>query len=422
MTIADQVHAHRARRAGAGAGHPGQVHPAGLRRAHPRRSSGLDADGIVAAARDCSPEPATRVTTPADRPTTSTPPPSCSSPCTWPTLADAITLPHYDQPLVQPRLEGEPHRGHRGRPRDRDGHRRRGARAIARTTACSARSTGWSATPTARGDGSSTPSTAPATSSAASPCGPRSSRSPTPSTAPWWAWCRRRRWAVAWWAAKGLGAFADGRRAARCRRCRALDEAQVSVTFSSGWDDLGPHRRAGASCSSAAYRARGFGDFWQHMLVAEGAVDLAVDAVGLQPYDLAAVMVVVEEAGGTFTDRHGERTFAAATPRSARTGCCTSMPRRCCLSTDAMHDLVIRNAFLVDGSGAPGRPADIAVDGDIDHRRRAGRAPAPRHTHRSTPTGCWSPRASSTCTRTTTRRPPGTRGSRRRAGTASPPS
>ncbi|HRB03018.1 MAG TPA: inositol monophosphatase family protein, partial [Ilumatobacteraceae bacterium] len=41
----------------------------------------------------------------------------------------------------------------------------------------------------------------------------------------------------------------------------------------------------------------------------EGAVDLAVDAVGVQPYDLAAVMVVVEEAGGTFTDRHGERTF-----------------------------------------------------------------------------------------------------------------
>jgi histidinol-phosphatase len=58
-----------------------------------------------------------------------------------------------------------------------------------------------------------------------------------------------------------------------------------------------------------AYRARGFGDFWQHMLVAEGAIDLAVDAVGLAPYDVAAVMVVVEEAGGTFTDRHGERTY-----------------------------------------------------------------------------------------------------------------
>jgi histidinol-phosphatase len=66
-----------------------------------------------------------------------------------------------------------------------------------------------------------------------------------------------------------------------------------------------------------AYRSRGFGDFWQHMLVAEGAVDLAVDAVGLMPYDLAAVMVVVEEAGGTFTDRHGVRTFTSDTAISS---------------------------------------------------------------------------------------------------------
>jgi histidinol-phosphatase len=53
------------------------------------------------------------------------------------------------------------------------------------------------------------------------------------------------------------------------------------------------------------------------MLVAEGAVDLAVDAVGLMPYDLAAVMVVVEEAGGTFTDRHGARTFESDTAISS---------------------------------------------------------------------------------------------------------
>jgi histidinol-phosphatase len=45
------------------------------------------------------------------------------------------------------------------------------------------------------------------------------------------------------------------------------------------------------------------------MLVAEGAIDLAIDAVGVAAYDLAALMVVVEEAGGRFTDRHGVRTF-----------------------------------------------------------------------------------------------------------------
>ena len=118
-----------------------------------------------------------------------------------------------------------------------------------------------------------------------------------------------------WWAARGLGAFADGRRCQVSAVAR-LDEAQVSVTFSSGWDTLGLTGEL-VRLQQQAYRSRGFGDFWQHMLVAEGAVDLAVDAVGLQPYDLAAVMVVVEEAGGTFTDRHGVRTFMSDTAISS---------------------------------------------------------------------------------------------------------
>ena len=112
-----------------------------------------------------------------------------------------------------------------------------------------------------------------------------------------------------WWAARGLGAFADGRRI-HVSDVADIAEAQVSVTFAQGWDDLGLTGEL-VKLQQAAYRARGFGDFWQHMLVAEGAVDLAVDAIGLQEYDLAAVMVVVEEAGGTFTDRHGVRTFAS---------------------------------------------------------------------------------------------------------------
>ncbi len=112
-----------------------------------------------------------------------------------------------------------------------------------------------------------------------------------------------------WWAAKGLGAFADGRRV-HVSDVSDIAEAQVSVTFADGWDQLGLTGEL-VKLQQAAYRARGFGDFWQHMLVAEGAVDLAVDAIGLQEYDLAAVMVVVEEAGGTFTDRHGVRTFSS---------------------------------------------------------------------------------------------------------------
>jgi histidinol-phosphatase len=115
-----------------------------------------------------------------------------------------------------------------------------------------------------------------------------------------------------WWAAKGLGAVATtvtgGDRPCAVSTVASITEAQVSVTFSKGWDELGLTGELTA-LQQRAYRARGFGDFWQHMLVAEGAIDLAIDAVGLMPYDLAAVMVIVEEAGGTFTDRHGARTF-----------------------------------------------------------------------------------------------------------------
>jgi histidinol-phosphatase len=115
-----------------------------------------------------------------------------------------------------------------------------------------------------------------------------------------------------WWAARGLGATAwtttTGERPMHVSAIDQLSDAQVSVTFSQGWDEVGLTGEL-VALQQRAHRARGFGDFWQHMLVAEGAIDLAVDAVGVMPYDLAAVMVVVEAAGGTFTDRHGERTF-----------------------------------------------------------------------------------------------------------------
>jgi histidinol-phosphatase len=110
-----------------------------------------------------------------------------------------------------------------------------------------------------------------------------------------------------WWAAKNHGAFVNGQ-PIHVSTIDSLADAQVSVTFSSGWDELG--LTAGlVKLQQASYRARGYGDFWQHMLVAEGAVEIAVDAIGLQPYDLAAPQVVVEEAGGTWTDRLGVRTY-----------------------------------------------------------------------------------------------------------------
>lgn len=114
-----------------------------------------------------------------------------------------------------------------------------------------------------------------------------------------------------WWATRGGGAFADGRRCA-VSTVADLAEAQVSVTINRGWLELGAGD-AILAIAADARRARGFGDFWQHMLVAEGALDAAIDAVGVAPYDLAACRLIVAEAGGAFTDRHGRTTHLADT-------------------------------------------------------------------------------------------------------------
>jgi histidinol-phosphatase len=56
----------------------------------------------------------------------------------------------------------------------------------------------------------------------------------------------------------------------------------------------------------AAWRTRGFGDFWGYMLVAEGAAEAMIET-GAHPWDWAAPLVIVEEAGGRFTTASGER-------------------------------------------------------------------------------------------------------------------
>jgi histidinol-phosphatase len=56
--------------------------------------------------------------------------------------------------------------------------------------------------------------------------------------------------------------------------------------------------------TSKCWRTRGFGDFWSHVLVAEGACDIGLDPE-VSLWDLAALQVIVEEAGGRFTDLAG---------------------------------------------------------------------------------------------------------------------
>jgi len=97
-----------------------------------------------------------------------------------------------------------------------------------------------------------------------------------------------------WWAERGAGAYANGERA----HVSAVDRVEDAVLSFSIESAVPPIARR-------AWHARGLGDFWAHMLVAEGAVDGAVDAVGISEWDLAAVQVIVEEAGGRFSDAAG---------------------------------------------------------------------------------------------------------------------
>ena len=66
------------------------------------------------------------------------------------------------------------------------------------------------------------------------------------------------------------------------------------------------------SLLAAAWRERGFGDFWSYTLVAEGAAEAMVE-VDLSPWDAAAPYLLVEEAGGRATDITGERTIHGGT-------------------------------------------------------------------------------------------------------------
>lgn len=109
-----------------------------------------------------------------------------------------------------------------------------------------------------------------------------------------------------WWAERGAGAFADGRRI-HVSKVGRVEDAVLSFAP----DDELP------AIARAAWHARGFGDFWAHMLVAEGAVDGAVEVVGVDEWDLAAIQVMVEEAGGRFTDFAGERRIDGGTAISS---------------------------------------------------------------------------------------------------------
>ena len=131
-----------------------------------------------------------------------------------------------------------------------------------------------------------------------------------------------------WWASRGAGAHTGGSltsaRRLQVSRVGALPDASVAYSSLTGWDEQG--RLPGLlRLSGAVWRTRAYGDFWSHVLVAEGAVDASFEPE-VSLWDVAPLQVIVEEAGGRFTDLSG-----AARPDGGSVVC----------SNGRLHDVVL---------------------------------------------------------------------------------
>jgi histidinol-phosphatase len=112
-----------------------------------------------------------------------------------------------------------------------------------------------------------------------------------------------------WWAARGSGAWLDDGLGQAPRRLAVsgvseLGDAALSYSSLSGWEARPAGLQAFLALARACWRTRAYGDFWSHVLVAEGAVDLSCEPE-VNRWDLAALQPVVEEAGGRFTALDG---------------------------------------------------------------------------------------------------------------------
>ena len=112
-----------------------------------------------------------------------------------------------------------------------------------------------------------------------------------------------------WHAARGLGAWAIGRdgarRPIRTSAITRIDDAQL--LYGSRRENVESGLMPGFDATIAAsWRDRGFGDFWGYALVAEGAAEAMIET-GMHTWDVAAPLVLIEEAGGRVTDVTGAR-------------------------------------------------------------------------------------------------------------------
>ncbi|QLQ11039.1 MAG: histidinol-phosphatase [Nocardioidaceae bacterium] len=165
-----------------------------------------------------------------------------------------------------------------------------------------------------------------------------------------------------WWAMKGGGAFTGKSlmRAAPCRvsDVRRLEDASLSYASLGGWEERG-RLNDFMALMRRCWRTRAYGDFWSYMLLAEGTVDLAAEPE-LELYDMAALDVIVREAGGRFTGLDG------------RDG---PWSGNALASNGILHDSALGFIGSVEDPDTPA-PADGAVL-DLSARRRLSSVPDP---------------------------------------------
>ena len=110
-----------------------------------------------------------------------------------------------------------------------------------------------------------------------------------------------------WWAATGSGAW-SGRSLSSAQRLHVsgvsrLEDASLSYSSLAGWEEQGRLENF-LDLTRQVWRTRAYGDFWSHVLVAEGAVDVSAEPE-LALHDMAALVPIVTEAGGRFTSVRG---------------------------------------------------------------------------------------------------------------------
>ncbi len=116
-----------------------------------------------------------------------------------------------------------------------------------------------------------------------------------------------------WWAVRGEGAFTrdvDGTvRQIHVSGVKNMNDASFSFSDQVGWEKFG-NGNAFENVRSSVWRSRAYGDFWSHLMVAEGSVDIAAEPE-LNNFDMAAYIAVVIEAGGRVTGFDGTDPLSA---------------------------------------------------------------------------------------------------------------